>query len=89
MGDADTALASEYPTGFSSLPSLAGGGSQFAIYVKPTIAGAVFPHWFLLLLVAVFVAAPWLPWRYRTCTLLIVMTLAAIGLGCFVYVIRE
>jgi hypothetical protein len=47
------------------------------------------PHWFVLLLLASISAAAWLPWRFSLSTLLIAMTLLAVGLGWLVYAIRS
>jgi hypothetical protein len=42
-----------------------------------------FPHWALVSLFAIFAAAPWIHWskRFSLPTLLIAMTLVAVGLG--------
>jgi hypothetical protein len=56
----------------------------FAI-VKPSL---VVPYYFLVFVTGVVVAAPWLPWRFSLRTLLIVTTLAAVGLGVVVYFAR-
>jgi hypothetical protein len=39
------------------------------------------PHYFVVLLTATSAAAPWLPWRFSLRTLLIAMTLIAVGMG--------
>ncbi len=44
--------------------------------------------WVAVLLSIAFALVPWLPWRFSLRTLLIGMTLAAIGLGWIVYAIR-
>jgi hypothetical protein len=47
-----------------------------------------FPHWFSILLIAVLTAAPWIGRRFSLRTLLIAMTLVAVGLGLIVYAMR-
>ena len=46
-------------------------------------------HWFLVAVSAAFVLAPCMKGRYRLRTLLIGMTVAAIGLGWLVYALRQ
>jgi len=50
---------------------------------------AVIPHWFLTSVFFGLAATPWLPWRFSLRTLLIGMTVAAIGLGWIIYEIRK
>jgi hypothetical protein len=49
------------------------------------------PYWFWLLMPAIVAAIPWLPWwssRFSLRTLLIAMTLVAVGLGLIVWLAR-
>jgi hypothetical protein len=49
------------------------------------------PTWFVLLLLSVLTVGPWTPWspyQFSLRTLLIAMTLVAIGLGAIVYAMR-
>jgi hypothetical protein len=39
------------------------------------------PHWIVIFIVTLIAAVPWLPWRFSLRTLLIAMTLVAVGLG--------
>lgn len=48
----------------------------------------VFPHWFPIVLLAAFAVLPWIHWRFSLRTLLVVMTLAAVGLGAIVWAVR-
>jgi len=48
----------------------------------------VIPHWFLTILCTVSGASPWFRWRFSLRTLLIAMTLIAVGLGAIVYAMR-
>ena len=43
------------------------------------------PYWFLVLIVTCFVAAPWVAYRFSLRTLLIAMTLIAVGLGAVIW----
>jgi hypothetical protein len=50
------------------------------------------PHWFAILIAGSLSATPWirrLGWRFSLRTLLIAMTLLAVGLGWAVYVLRN
>jgi len=49
------------------------------------------PQWFTLLISALFAVVPWIKWsrRFSLRTLLIAMTLVAVGLGAIVYVLRS
>ena len=47
----------------------------------------IIPHWFPVFLAAAIGAAPWM--RFSLRTLLIAMTLVAVGLGWFVYALRN
>ena len=47
------------------------------------------PHWLLALLCATSAAFPWIRWRFSLRTLLIAMTLVAVGLGLAVYALRN
>jgi len=46
------------------------------------------PHWLLAVLCSTSVAFSWLPWRFSLRTLLIAITLVAVGLGWVVYTFR-
>jgi hypothetical protein len=46
------------------------------------------PHWFPVLLLGMFAAAPWLPWQFSLRTLLIATTLVAVALGIIVWSLR-
>jgi hypothetical protein len=46
------------------------------------------PHWFVLCLLLVSAAVPWLRWRFSLRTLLIATTLIAVVLGLVVYVLK-
>ena len=48
------------------------------------------PHWFLVVSAALLAAVPWVGWkkRFSLMTLLVVMTLVAVGLGTLVVVAR-
>lgn len=46
------------------------------------------PYWFNVALAAAVTALPWLRWRFSLRTLLVAMTLAAVGLGAIVYAMR-
>jgi hypothetical protein len=46
--------------------------------------GLVLPHWFPVLLTALLATVPWLRWRFSLRTLLIAITLVAVGLGVIV-----
>jgi hypothetical protein len=56
-----------------------------------TVIGAIWPipAWFLVLMSATVAAAPWLRWCFSLRTLLIGMTMAAIGLSWIVYALRN
>lgn len=64
-------------------PQFAGGWDQFEVYV-------MFPHWIAIIGFSGLAAVPWLKWpaRFSLRTLLIGMTLLAVGLGWAVYVTR-
>jgi hypothetical protein len=47
------------------------------------------PFWFVALLAATSACTPWLRWRFSLRTLLIAMTLVAMGLGLVVYALRN
>ena len=47
------------------------------------------PYWFGVLVAAASVAVPWIPWRFSLRTLLIAMTLVAVGLGLIVALSRK
>jgi hypothetical protein len=47
------------------------------------------PYWLLVLTLSSFSAIPWLKWRFSLRTLLIAMTLVAVGLGLAVYALRN
>ena len=54
-------------------------------------AGSVaveFPYWFPPLITMILATAPWLRWRFSLRTLLIAMTLVAVGLGAIVWAAR-
>jgi len=63
------------PSGFAFFHS----GGSWEIHI---------PHWFATSGLAVLAAAPWLRWRFRLRTLLIVTTLVALVLGLVVYAAR-
>ncbi|HEX3599892.1 MAG TPA: hypothetical protein VHU84_07100 [Lacipirellulaceae bacterium] len=57
---------------------------QFAVGYfdqRPDYACITFPHWLFLLPIIALTIAPWLSWRFRTRTLLIITTVAAGLLG--------
>jgi hypothetical protein len=54
----------------------------------PSVRYVAMPYWFLVALIAVTAAVPWLPWRFSLRTLLIAMTLIAVVLGAIVYALR-
>ena len=45
---------------------------------------SVVPHWFLVISTAALAVLPWIKWRFSLRTLLIGMTLVAVGLGIIV-----
>jgi hypothetical protein len=47
------------------------------------------PYWFAFCWMALLAAAPWLRWRYSTRTLLLLMTMAAMGLGTLAYLYSQ
>jgi hypothetical protein len=51
--------------------------------------GSSLPMAVILLLTGLVTGAPWLRWRYSLRTLLMMMTLAAVGLGLAVYAISK
>jgi len=58
-------------------------------YIRnPVYQLVLFPHWFLAGIFAAFAALPMFRWQFSLCTLLIVTTLVAVGLGWIVYAIR-
>jgi hypothetical protein len=63
-----------------------GGDSGFAYYDDVSMAALVVPHWLPALLSAALGVIPWISrsWRFSLRTLLIAMTLAAVGLGIIV-----
>jgi hypothetical protein len=60
--------------------------SFFRLHRRPVS----FPHWVLVLLFAIFAAAPWIRWskRFSLRTLLIATTLVAVVLGAVIYLAR-
>jgi hypothetical protein len=67
-------------------------GNAWTVYTKNfpnAVVAFVVPHWFAILASASLATAPWLPWRFGLRTLLIAMTLVAVGLGSVVYGIRK
>jgi hypothetical protein len=64
------------------------GRFGFGLSHRPDVQFVSFPHWFLVLLSAVFATAPWLDWRYSLRTLLIATTLVALMLGVIVYAVK-
>ena len=66
-------------------------GHKFGVGI---IEDGLLRHWSLVFAFAVLAAIPWLSglhwirWRFSLQTLLIAMTMAAIGLGLIVYVLR-
>jgi hypothetical protein len=57
----------------------------FTIAQGPEVCGAQTPHWFAVTLFATLAAVPWIRWRFSLCTLLIAVTLVAVGMGLIVY----
>jgi hypothetical protein len=55
----------------------------------PDIWGAVAPFWFLVPAAAVVAAAPWVKCRFSLRTMLIAMSLVAVGLGLAVYLVGK
>lgn len=57
---------------------------------KPNRTGFVvqLPDWFLVLSLGALATLPWLPWRFSLRTLLIAMTVFAVGLGMAAYLFR-
>jgi hypothetical protein len=53
-----------------------------------SVNGLVLPHWFLVVMSTALGVAPWFRWRFGLRTLLIAMTLFAMGLGAIVYSMR-
>jgi hypothetical protein len=62
-------------------------GFRAAVYPNRTIRLAA-PHWFLISVGVASSAVPWLPRRFGHRTLLIAMTVVAVGLGAIVYSMR-
>jgi hypothetical protein len=63
----------------------------FDVFYSSDGCGVMSPAWFVLLLLSVLTVGPWTPWspyQFSLRTLLIVMTLVAVGLGWIVYVTR-
>jgi hypothetical protein len=67
------------------------GIGGFGHYGTPWHSVYRLPYWFLVLMSVLLALAPWLSWpkQFSLRTLLIVMTVAAIGLGLAVYVLRQ
>ena len=59
---------------------------RFGTFAIETAPPSVAPFWLTIILFAALAAAPWIPWsrRFSLRTLLIAMTLVAVGLGLFV-----
>ena len=63
----------------------------FGLTVYSSGKSAVTPHWFLTILFSTLVAVPWFRsfrFHFSLRTLLIVMTLVAVGLGVVVHALR-
>jgi hypothetical protein len=63
----------------------------FRLSSSPGNLRLLVPHWSLVLLAAMFVVVPWLPWwskRFSLRTMLIATTLVALVLGAIVWAIR-
>jgi hypothetical protein len=65
-----------------------GHGSQLATGFRFESSAGRVPYWFLVILTAAVAAVPWIKWRFSLRTLLIAMTLVAIGLGAVIYLAR-
>jgi hypothetical protein len=57
--------------------------------LDPVGRGARYPYWPWPVAAFVFTCVPWLRWRFNLRSLLIVMTLVAVGLGWAVYTLRQ
>jgi hypothetical protein len=64
------------------------GGSKWLWYVAANEWHVGVPAWFTTFVVATLMLCPWLPWQYSLRTLLIAVTLVAVGLGWAVYSMR-
>jgi hypothetical protein len=64
--------------GYSNIPSTIGPNG---VKSSPSVA---IPHWAALIICSIVGAAPWLPTRFSLRTLLLAMTLIAVGLGLIV-----
>ena len=60
-------------------------GQKFANFSGTLFGQIGVPYWFAISLVSMLAAAPWVRWRFSLRTLLISMTLTAVGLGLIVY----
>ena len=88
-GDADsTFMGAAWPVGFSSARTATNESGGFAFHSEPREQYVRSPHWFVVLIAVALTANPWIPWRFSLRTLLIAMTVAAIGLGLVVYLSR-
>jgi hypothetical protein len=73
------------------LASIWNGDQAVFIWRDPRAIEELNPHvafWSLILLCVILGVACWMPWRFSLRTLLIVMTLVAVGLGVIVYAVR-
>jgi hypothetical protein len=61
---------------------------KFGIELNSAYVVLLLPHWLKGLICLALAAVPWLNWRFSLRTLLIVMTLVAVGLGAIVYAVR-
>jgi hypothetical protein len=58
-------------------------------YVSDYFSAVGLSYWLLILTTVLVGAAPWARWRFSLRTLLIYMTLVAVGLGAIVWVVRK
>jgi hypothetical protein len=58
---------------------------RYRIVSTPEGFVLILPIWFAAAIIAIFAAAPWLPWRYSLRTFLIATTLIVVGLGIVVW----
>ena len=56
-------------------------GGQFKFVTNQLDSAVYLPHWFVLCVVVVLAAVPWIRWQFSLQTLLIVTTLVAVVLG--------
>jgi hypothetical protein len=61
----------------------------FGFIDSPPTFSICAPYWFFVVLLGISSTIPWLPWRFSLRTLLIVMTLVAVGLGVVLFLVRN